>query len=655
MLGWARAMTTATVRHSTIEGKPFVSVIYEFSPEDSPKLPDGNLEVIAEWRRPNKPPVPEPDFKVIKWGRTRVRDPKEGDWPEDDKLTRGADVTMPRRFYEGVVRVELKWNAATPSADQGTARSHELVETVGSPVNEETTVEQPRIEPQMAKLLLAPLDADEAKRITTTDPVPGAAARFVFRGNQVLVILNHIHARLQAGLGGFWYAQGPQARDPSGRRALSEVPDDELDVLTEDQREECWAQLIAEMVLGTAYQGPGSYLAMREIGDTKRQPPLAPSPAADSSKWHPVHRQDARWFQLVREAALKDDLVFSPVYACQQLSTAIVMSRSETFYSLADDPLDSGQATPNGKIAAAKAVAPSKKDAEGKELNPGFPRSAAALAEKGWLVPGACYYRTVSTRHVSCVIRAYAANRFQLVDTDGWNVEPNPFGIPPTDPPGTKDRPARSGVNFDTKATDRLSNAFFSVVVPEKVPKEDMITAMKRLRLSRTLTFLRLVILLRGSGGDVTEQNVLWVSKRLHPHEVTESGFLHYPPARLLASLRGCPHADQLAVRWQVFAPLGDETVVDAIGTGRTERWWERQDAEGNPIAKSRLVIEFEVRANGVPRVRQRSRQSGPREPSTPKFLDELEALSTITPEQRAKFPELADVDNGSHPDYFKK
>ena len=643
-------MTTATVVHTTEEGKAFVSVVYEFSPEDSPKLPDGDLEVNAEWRRPNKPPVQEREFTIIKWSRARVRDPKVGDWPEDDQLTRGADVTMPRRFYEGVLRVELKWNAAKPTDDKGTARKNEVLETVGSTINAETTVEAPRTEPEMAKLLLAPLDTDEAARIKTTDAVPTGPARFPFRGQQILAALNHIEARLQAGLGGFWYKQGPQARDPSGRRALSEVTDDgELKQLTEDQREECWAQLIAEMVLGTAYQGPGSYLNMRQIGDQKGTPPLAPSPVADSSKWHPVHRQDARWFQLVREAAKKDDLIFSPVHACQQQSTAIVMSRSEKFYSLADDPFDAGQSTPSGNIqGATKSVSPSKLDeVTKKETLPGFPKSAAELAKRGWLVPGACYYRAPSVRHVSCVIRAYAAERFQLVDTDGWNVEPNPFGIPPTDPPGTVEKPAHAGMNFDTKATAQLSNGFFSVAVPPKVSQDELITAIKRLQVSRTLSFLRLVILLRGSG-DVSEKNVLWVSKRLHPHEQAESGFLHYPPARLLASLRGCPHADQLAVRWQIFAPLGDETAVDAITTGRTARWWEKSSA------KFRIVVEFELQANGVPRVRQRSRQGGPREPSTPGFLNNLEALTTVTTE-RAQFPELADVDNGSLPDYFKK
>jgi len=646
-------MTTATVVHSTEEGKALVSIVYEFSPEDSPKLPDGDLEVNAEWRRPNKPPVQEREFTVIKWSRARVRDPKVGDWPEDDQLTRGADVTMPRRFYEGVLRVELKWNSAKPDKDNVTARKNEVLETVGSTINAETTVEEPRTEPEMAKLLLAPLDADEATRIKTTDAVPTGPARFPFRGQQILAALNHIEARLQAGIGGFWYKQGPQARDPSGRRALSEVTDEaELKQLSEDQREECWAQLIAEMVLGTAYQGPGSYLNMRQIGDKKGTPPLAPSPVADSSKWHPVHRQDARWFQLVREAAKQDDLVFSPVHACQQQSTAILMSRSERFYSLADDPLDAAQSTPNGNLAGAtRSVAPSKQDeVTKKELNPGFPKSAAELAKRGWLVPGACYYRALSVRHVSCVIRAYAAERFQLVDTDGWNVEPNPFGIPPTEKAGE----THAGMNFDTKATDRLANGFFSVLVPPKVSQDELIAAIKRLQVSRTLCFLRLVILLRGSG-DVRAKNVLWVSKRLHPHEDAESGFLHYPAARLLASLRGCPHADQLAVRWQIFAPLGDETVVDAITTGRTARWWERKGPDGKVAAKFRIVVEFELQANGVPRVRQRSRQNGKREPSTPAFLDELESPTTVTAAERTKFPELADVDNGSLPDYFKK
>ena len=116
-----------------------------------------------------------------------------------------------------------------------------------------------------------------------------------------------------------------------------------------------------------------------------------------------------------------------------------------------------------------------------------------------------------------------------------------------------------------------------------------------------------------------------------------------------MASLRGCPHADQLAVRWQIFAPLGDATVVNAIQKGRTERWWEQA------TANFRIVVEFELQASGVPRVRQRSRQGGPREPSTPVFLNDLESLTTVTAAERTKFPELADVDNGSLPDYFRK
>ncbi len=606
------------------EKEPQLTFVWDFSDSDAPSL-DSPVTVRVEWRPLDRPPLQQSNVSVVRWGRASTSVVGQKETPPADDTTAGALVTVPRRFFQGAVQVTIDWTPKDPELAEAGKRTFSHTEQLGDPVNQDAERVKPEAHPQLSALLRSALNDDEKKVVTTTEAEPAGAARFGFRGEMIHRALVHLHRRLRAGLGGFWYSFGEECRDPTGQKALSEATESELGELNRDQLEEAWAQLVTEMTLGLLYNGPGSFMDLDQVEKddiTKR--------------WHPVHRQDAKFFSLVRKFAQADDLVFPLVVACQQLSTMISMSRSSDFYSLGDDPLDCGAPVPNGKLDG-------KKVFQGDEGN----ASTRKMSEKGWLQPGVCIFRKNTVRHVATILRAYKSLQGQLIDTGGWNTATSPFPIPPTDPPKEKPQP---GVVLDTVTFKNLNAGLFGVAVPPEVSDEKLREALRRLRGARSLGFTRVVIGLRGTG-DVDAKNVLWVSRKLPMHENDGGMFHHYPIARLMAALRGLPHADRLDVRFQLWIPFQQPAVENAFGTGRTARWWEN----GTPEArKFRTVAEFQVTAAGVPTVRQRAMQGVTRLPIFPKALDELEENKDPAV-ARATFPELADVRNDELPPYFRK
>lgn len=583
---------------------------YDF-PADVAPATSSNVDFEVEWRPVGKPPVRETDVMVVRWGRTRTRDPVEG-WPDDDHVTRGASVSFPRRYYQGVVQLSARW---TPQTDPSAPRTHTHTEPMGSQVNELQDEVAPAVEPVLASALAALLSEGEQATARTTSPEPAGDARFAFRGQLIHRALHHIHARLQAGLGGYWYAMGEKCRDSSGRKALCECSDTDLDAATDRQLEECWTQLAIEMLIGTFYNGPGWYHDAPRVGP---------------GSWDEAHRRDSGFFTMVRDrlGASQPELVTSLVYACQQLTTAALMTRSADFAELAGDPLDCGAPEPHGSLTGKRTHIGDSGNASGQTLH-----------DNGWLAPAACYFRRPGARHVALVVRASESTRFQLLDTSGWNIGTRPF----------------SGMNFDTPGADALPNPLNGVLVPPQVEPATLRTALRALRNARPLGVARLVFARRSGSRLETlrSERVYWVSRKLQMFEGSGEGFVHYPVTRLLACLRGMPHRDALDVRWQLWVPLGQPALENAFAHGRTTRWWETGSTATERAM--RPVAELGLDTNGRPTIVQRNTQGSTEVSRFPAFLDTLETATNGTPELRTAFPGLADVDQTQFPEFFRK
>jgi len=624
--------------------RPVMQWIWDFPEVEGPEL-GSEIRCKATWKAQYVPDESQDlTGAVTAWAKpTPANSPQSG--PE---VVIGASLRLPRRHYRGTVEVELSWTAKS----NGAAMKLPHVETVGNKLNTQQSVTITTTTPVLSEALVAPLTPEESQATQTasaepTDPV----AVHDYRGNLVHEALAAIYARLREGLGPRWRAMGPQCRTADGTKALSEVDDSELSGLTKEQLDECWAQRIAELLVGTCYHGPGAHMK------------LAPWPSGYGGD---QHRRDARFFRYVEmrakgqtigvpadpkldpdpvAGAAPSEFITSLCHACQQLATATLMSRCPDFLELGQNPLDCREPIQAGQLTDKTTFIAADPSAV-------LPRpTGKSLQDRGWLVPGACYFRPQSFNHVGVVLRACQSTRIQMLDTEAWHFYPAPFNKPPTDPTSNK----YSQINFDTTSREQLPEDLNGVLIPPAVDEAKLIESLRLLRKARPLGCVRLAVYRRGMSA--SKDNILYVSRKLFMHEEVQSIYRAYSVSALLNSLRGCPHADRLDVRWQLFRPIGTDTVRRACNVGRTSEWWTSASAAS--LTNYGPIIELAVSQKGKPYVSQRNAQYVSRavtfDESSLGPLESVMSPSDLATCRSAGYDSLANVDNVQVPPYFKK
>jgi hypothetical protein len=306
------------------------------------------------------------------------------------------------------------------------------------------------------------------------------------------------------------------------------------------------------------------------------------------------------------------------VHACQQLTTAVLVSRG--FTDLCYNPLDSHgpggyfpgalalKVNPATRVSTDWAKAPTNAKSTLFTKDDGQPDNSPndyAYAPSGspnrpsdnLLVPGAAFYRQTHP-HVAAVLRVING-KIQLMDTSGWLV-------------GQRFPQENGGMMLDSAPLTSLTADLCVAAVkpPDHVPKTGM---LELLRAARPLGFARLVILERKS------QQVLWASQKLSLCEDD----VGYPMTKLMASLRNCPYVDVLEAHWYVWIPRG-QGVAKGFREGRTNpRWWDGVpsigiadlgvDANGIPVVHDRVHYDTEPRTNLFGRQRRSESDKGGR------------------------------------------
>lgn len=613
--------------------------IWEFPASIAPKL-GTPLKGEATWTASNAAAYPDAAKSVKRQNlegaiTAWAAPPPAGDAPPAEPLVSGANLYLDRQFFGGKLEVRIDWTVAAT----GETKSHKHERKLGMALNASEVVDLDTFAPVLSYAVIAEATEEEKAAAKTSEAVPSDAGEaHAFFGRLIEEALKGIHQKLRAGLGHYWRAMGKQCTNDAGDKALSELRgSDELAKLTMTQLDECWAQLAAELFAGSCYAGPGSYMG------------LSPWPGAAGASGH---QSDARFCHYVRYrargAAIPDtdvpmpdaadrgegEYVVALCYACQQLATAVVMSRSEDYHTLANNPL---YCRPGDQFG----------DIPGKATYSGaVPREGTELHKKGWLVPGACYF-VKDIKHIAPVLRAFQSTQIQMLDTGACHFNPHPYPArTPKDQPGN---PVYPHLNYDTRGEPKLPVASDGVVVPPALAKDKLSTAIECLHHARPLGVARLMVYKRGAGEG--KDAVLYVSRKLFMHEGSGAGYRYYSIQSLLNSLRGCPHADLLDVRWQLWTPLETHSVRKACVEGRDSRWWEN-----DPLAKTKETMELNTDNAGKPRVYQRNGQGVH---AATRFANVADLEQVRTPDEiaaaRGKYRNLAAVDDANLPPYFRK
>jgi len=634
-------------------GKPQLLVFLKFDKGEEP--PEGEMPTcIVEWRPGYKPAQKEDLSKSLS---NMDLDPNDGVLDE-------VALVLAQKHFRGEVAFTFKW---TPKGQPDPVEFQRAL-SLGGPLNAPQNRQIDDPVPQLSTAINAALSSAEAARVSTATQ-PSTPDDY---GKLIEAALNQIHKNLQIGLGDFW--QAPECRTADGKKALCEVTGGDLDALTLSELEECWAQLVSEMFVGTPYAGPGSYMN------------ALPNPNSPGA-WNKVHRQDSTYFRMVKtrvegsifaglgvketaedpSLSRPPELVCGLVYACQQLSTAILMTRSKDYLGIADDPVDSGAPLPHGKFNGSFAKAATVSPATGLQIG-----------DLGWLAPGASYFVN-EYRHVATVLRAFRSKRIQLLDPGGWNLGDNPFSKPKLEPNAEFHK-----INWDTIAASKISQeqhinaqgklegrkqTFAGVLLPPPITqanKQKLIEMINLLQNARPLGVLRLVVFDRNSKLDPGKR-VRYVSPRLRMHEGDGAEITHYPITRLFAALRGCPHADVLDIRWQIFVPGGNPALRNAFNNGRTQNWWLRSGAGSKAVEDEerelKQTFELCVEPNGLPRFYQRQAQGKVKWKGFDPFLDQFNDVTAkaLLPNSAPQHPiwttcpNIATVQDSEIPEYFRR
>ncbi len=527
-------------------------------PEQLRPKKDEPLTAEIEYLPGSGTPLPhQGKVSIVRWGRTEVFDPESEFW---EKIEGAATATIHfvQQRFDGQLSFRLQWTAHDDSQQERTHRC-----AAGQELNRRVTEEVIPYAPSLAQYLKSPSLEYPLQQLSGTGRQAEAHA--------VGVVLRHIYTKLRWGFGNFWASQGPKA--VSGAKALSEVRDNnELKGLTPAQLDEAWAQLISEALVGTCYQGPGSFMAVNEITLNWPQPQI---PGVGDG-----HNLDASIMQAVLSGGqFMNDPFIPVVFACQQLVSWALLYRGYT--EIAENPADAELWGNTGKVNSAERVTG----------NQGI-LTAQKLQQDSRLRPGTCMYRgktgqAMALRHVGFTLRAdTVATRLQLGDTGGWVSS----GL-------------GSGQNFDTEALFRMAYPCDGILVcpTAEERRNDLTKGIRALHQARPLAAGQLVIARRGSSA--LSERLLWVSKALPLYEGDGGERVCFPISKLAHALRSLPFSQLLDVRWRVWAPRGDAVAIAVDEPGR----WIAQTQEEPPSGKA--VIEIGSTQDGNFSVLQRTKQ----------------------------------------------
>ena len=323
-------------------------------------------------------------------------------------------------------------------------------------------------------------------------------------------ILRRVFFRLKVGLLDAWtsYEGGMTPWDLGG-------PDEE------------WAQMITEMLLYTAYGGPGGTY-------------FGEGAAADK-----------RFF----DQLVSDNPAYPLVAACQHLSTMAVLTRG---FALSQ-PLDSSSASSVTEVGGSIKTTPGKS-------------VPAAINEKEKLTPGSVFV-TSEYKHIAFILRINQdRKRMQFFDTGG-------MGPPFPELPKPK---ALSGLgsfklgNYDYGWLDQVAKTCRHWgILPPADPKRLKEAIIKMVR-ARPLGICRFVL------RDKSTQKLVFATPLLLMHGAEEID--NYSIARHMWSLRWMPGREKLEGIFLIYIPLWD-LATEMLGAQRTvslREMMEKNDPKKN-------------------------------------------------------------------------
>jgi len=313
--------------------------------------------------------------------------------------------------------------------------------------------------------------------------------------------------------------------------------------------DEEWAQVVTEMLLYTAYGGPGG----QYLGSA-----------------------DTRFF----EQLVSDNPAYPIVAACQQLSTIGVLSRG---FALSK-PLDAASAEPVTGVGGRL------------ETSPG--QSVAKAVAKG-LTPGSVF-STSDFRHIAFILRINQdRRRMQFFDT--WAMAP-PFPEPPK-PKALSSHPCLQGGNYDYGWLDQVGKTCRHWgFLPPADPKQlkDSINKMLRARplgmcrlvlrnkATQRLVFATPLLLMYGAAADdnFSIARHMWALRWMPGRDQLEGLFLIYIPqwalaTEMLGAQRTVSLGEMIAqvqqsgstASWNCITVLSTWPDIEVVGKGPNSTW----------------------------------------------------------------------------------
>ncbi len=594
-------MANLTVQHlyypGTKDDKPYDLVVFriEFSDDDKPGIVTkpfaGKDQQNADIReikltyrglrakRKGEPPDPEQTDEIV-WG-----------FYGNNGETKVMSMAAHQKYMKGKLALFLKWGDRN-----GTEKTWEGEFASGNQLNSKQQITLISAVPRLSTLLGGPqLPLEEwAPSADALDPATDSA-------EMVAQVLKYIHDELTRGLKRFWLTYGPDTC--KGDQPLRDI--DKLDELSEAEREECWSQHITELVVGACYGGPGSAMLAPELVTAPK--------TVDAS-----HKKDA-W--VLDKFARTNDPTHSLLFACQQLNSMVVISRG--FTSLANNPFDADSYS-IGDL-------PGKTLLDSTGNNPALFNEIVTdpnkvvhmeIAAHRWLPgesegtnvpvlrPGTSFWVNKSRAagefvHCGGTLRAWKSDVAQLMDTGTW-IWDDPLV-------------ASGGYMRDTVAVGTLSKddkGCKGIVVPPEASTDQLNTAIEKMRQSRPLGVIRLVIRKRPASSN--KSDIYWASTLLAMNEEASGTTPRqsYSISRLLAALRGVPHRKHFDVMLYIWVPHSEDACNAAVDvtTGREARstkWWKRLNSAGKKMELTPLA-RILVSEDGISRLKEHIGQTTP-------------------------------------------
>lgn len=449
-------------------------------------------------------------------------------------------AAIQQEYYTGTMSAVLEWTQVKDAvASKQSATINDIV--LGKRVNVSTEISPKTPQVNLSASLVKALREDEKGVATVTY---SDAMSEEERAQLVGDILVHIESRLKIGLGPLWQHADPLSCCHEGV-PLCECTVSTMNALPRKKILECWAQHASELLVGGPYEGPGTNMGLPE-----RPVKGALGP----------HKQDAFLFSACVSGTR---LAIPLLYKCQQLTTMALICLGHD--SLASNPLGAGGPI-TGELPGNFEITT---EVEWKDWCKNDWPSATEILAKKLIDVGTVFYHTGGTDHCAATLRVgETPPRLQLVDTGGWIFD-STGNLRATE--------AGKGYIWDTTWEKALTKdppmTFNGVMRPPRRSESELVTAIERMRKARMIGAVRLAVRTRKSG------KVWWLSPLLPMESPDTSQTTPYSLARLMAALRGCPHAESMTVEWEVVIPVAGQNertawvnwLKDPSGLNKTE------------------------------------------------------------------------------------